>query len=94
MIEECLDFHARHPTDRELRLLYFSLAPEIADQAIVQWAFARLYPFPSAPGIHTWPSSRGGAITCKGALDLLERIRSRLSGCRRCRIRLASRREA
>ena len=68
MIEECLDFHARHPTDHELRLLYFSPAPEIADQAIVQWAFARLYPFPSAPGIHTWQYFWGGAITCKRAL--------------------------
>jgi glycosyltransferase involved in cell wall biosynthesis len=68
LIESCLHFHARHPAVHEAALLRFTPDPEIADMAVVRWAFDQLYPFPSSAGIYKWDYFWGGAITCKREL--------------------------
>jgi len=68
LIEICLDFHDRHPAEHQLELLRFLPDPEIAEMAVVRWAFPRLYPFPEAAGIYGWQNFWGGAITCKRSL--------------------------
>jgi glycosyltransferase involved in cell wall biosynthesis len=69
LIESRVGFHAAHAGERQMELLYFTPAPELAELAVTRWAFERLYPFPAQAGVYReahyfW----GGAASCKRAL--------------------------
>jgi glycosyltransferase involved in cell wall biosynthesis len=68
LIESCLYFHDRYSALHQVELLPFVPHPDIADMALVRWAFDRLYPFPESPGVHQWEYFWGGAVTCKRSL--------------------------
>ena len=68
LIESCLRFHDERPAIHEVELLRFKPDPEIAETAVVRWAFDRLYPFPRSAGVFGWQHFWGGAVTCKRSL--------------------------
>ena len=68
LIASCLRFHEQHTAIHEAELLHFAPDPEIAEMAVVRWAFERLYPFPATAGIYPWGYFWGGATTCKRSL--------------------------
>ena len=68
LIEACLHFHDRLSAAHQMELLHFTPDRDIADMAVVRWAFDRLYPFPKSSGIHRWDYFWGGALTCKRSL--------------------------
>jgi glycosyltransferase involved in cell wall biosynthesis len=68
LIESCLHFHDRRSAVHQVELLHFTPHPDIAQMALVRWAFDQLYPFPKSPGIQHWEYFWGGAVTCKRSL--------------------------
>jgi glycosyltransferase involved in cell wall biosynthesis len=65
LLEYCLEFHRCHPAQSAAALLYFKPDPSRTALPFEEWAFTRLYPFPSSAGIYRWPYFWSGSATCK-----------------------------
>jgi len=67
LVDYCLDFHQRHPSEEDAALLYFVPGDGVVNSALTQWAYRELYMFPD-PGVHAWTMLWGGSTTCKASV--------------------------